>query len=682
MAWSLASRNYPEVLGLANSSVRGMVFFLFLIIPCALATERLLFSFSRVLTRFIATVVIGTLMYLVVSQLHPAFKIVSNPLLLFIAFGIMSLTFYVIILLWSRFEGYVARWKAKEVGVTRESLSRGAALGVAFSVSVGNMRRAPARTALTIASLTLFTVVVLSLVSVKASLSVNAVAGGHRPSFDGLMLRDQKHEGLPPSLAERLRTFYGAGRTILERRVSDARLAWGQGWATTAAVSGVPEELQRGIVTGGETLRGRARACLLPAISDPERGIDTRTLLGSTRRISGHEVTVAGVFDPAAFERLVGLDGEPMTPVDLEELRDLKLVNAQLGQKDAEVVAPHAPAARTAILSDDLMDLLDGVCDGILIEGGTAAERQRVARDLVLRTDFYCYVGEKGESTVFSSSGRQKVRGLAEIGIPLFICGLIIVNTMFGAVASQMRHIPTLSAVGLAPKHIASLFIVEAVVYSVLSVLCGYVCGQLIAKTITHFNLIPGMVLDYSSASGLAGCFIVIVVTLLSTAYPAYRAMTEATPKSDHEDKPSFEGDRVTATLPFTLTGAQAAGAVAFLHQFIAEHREFGADSFYVQDPALRRVRVEGRDAFEMEFKMWLAPVDLGNSQTARIRACTDESDVMHIRVEATRVTGDLHSWRMCNMEFLTELRKQLLLWRMVETEEKERYVRMMAEVR
>jgi len=681
LAWSLTSRCYPAVLRVASSNVHGLVFYLFLIIPAAVLLERLLFGLTRVFARTAAIVLLGVALYYAVSVLHPGIRILRNPLVLFISFGLLALTGYVIALIWARFENTMARLKMKASGVTRESLSRGAAFGLALSVGIGNMRRSPARTALTLLSLTLFTVVVVTLVSVRATLFVNAVRQRHRPHLHGLLVRDPSHQGLPEAVARSLAKVAGPGCSVHPILMSDRVLTWTPHWKTTAILSGLPPSVLEQILTAGRVPAPDEWACLLPDLADPSAGLSTRAWIGSRRTLGGGSVEIAGVFDPERLERIVGLDGEPVTAIDLAALKEIRKIHEAMGQPDREVQAPRVPAARTVILSPPLMQRMGGVCDAVVVTSDDPERLKRLARDLILRTDFYGYYADPKEAVVFSASARKQVRGLSDIVIPVVICGLIILNTMLGAVAAQMRHIPTFSAVGLAPKHIANLFLVEGLAYSTLAVLVGFIMGQISARCLAVSGWVSGMVLDYSSSASLLGCGIVIGVTLLSTAFPAYRAMTVATPKAEKEDRPVFDGNTMSAVLPFALTGRQAAGGVGFLMAFLQDHDEMtGAESFFVANLTVARTGGVTGDDFEMRFDVWLPPIDLGNSQRVRIWARRDQHDVLTLHVAACRLTGDEQSWRTANVRFLSELRKRMLLWRMVEDSDRQRYARLLDE--
>jgi|GEM_PF-4558036 len=674
-AWSIVTRSYPAVLRLAAANVNGLVFYLFLIIPVAVLLERLLFSFTRILYRAGAITGMAVLLYQIIALLHPGVRILRNPLVLFIAFGLMALTSYVVTVVWSRFEAYMARLKMKTLGVTRESINRGAAFGLALSVGIGNMRRSPSRTVLTLIALTLFTVVVVSLIAVKSSLAVNAVSLRYRPDVEGLLLRSPGHEELPDSFVAAISALAGNDVEVHAIRTTEQPLNWTPEWTTAGGISGLPTSVIARILVQGRVPEADELACLLPWIQDPAMGVDTTTWVGAVRRVAGLDVQIVGLFDPEAFEQLTGLDGEPLTPIDRRELRELLRILEARGEKGLEIRAPRLPARRSVILSPALAEQLQGLCNSILLTSPMPGRLRPLAREFVLRTDYLGYYAENGEGWVFSLFDRGTIRGLADIGVPVLICGLIILNTMLGSVAGQMRHIPTFSAIGLAPKHIANLFLVEALVYSVVAALAGFATGQYATRLLAGSPWISGLVLDYTSAASLIGCAIVIGVTLLATAFPAWSALMVATPRADNEDRPIFEGNTMRATLPFALTGRQAHGGIGFLAAFLREHEEMmGAETFYLRDCVLERVPGDNGDEFQMRFTMWLAPLDLGNTQRVVIRTHQDVHEVMTIEVEACRLTGDELSWRAANRGFLAALRQQMLLWRMVEEEARERY--------
>jgi hypothetical protein len=80
--------------------------------------------------------------------------------------------------------------------------------------------------------------------------------------------------------------------------------------------------------------------------------------------------------------------------------------------------------------------------------------------------------------------------------------------------------------------------------------------------------------------------------------------------------------------------------------------------------------------AYHLRLTAWLAPFDLGVSQTVEVHTTPTEMEgVYELRVALTRQSGDVNNWKRVNRRFLNTLRKQFLIWRTLKTEERERYL-------
>ena len=127
---------------------------------------------------------------------------------------------------------------------------------------------------------------------------------------------------------------------------------------------------------------------------------------------------------------------------------------------------------------------------------------------------------EKLEAWSFTSIGVTSIEGLSSLIMP----AIIVLHTMMGAVYERFREIGVYSSVGLAPAHISFLFLAEACVYAVLSVVFGYLLGQGTGKVLLGFDLLAGVSLNYFSTAAVVWATIVIAVVLLSALYPAMAA--------------------------------------------------------------------------------------------------------------------------------------------------------------
>ena len=68
-----------------------------------------------------------------------------------------------------------------------------------------------------------------------------------------------------------------------------------------------------------------------------------------------------------------------------------------------------------------------------------------------------------------------------------------------------------------------------------------------------------------------------------------------------------------------------------------------------------------------MSMMVWLAPYDLGVSQSSRFMTSPvggEEEELYQINLDITRESGEIASWKRVNRRFLNLIRKQLLIWR------------------
>jgi hypothetical protein len=260
--------------------------------------------------------------------------------------------------------------------------------------------------------------------------------------------------------------------------------------------------------------------------------------------------------------------------------------------------------------------------------------------------------------------------GMGNLFIPILIAALIVLNTMLGAVYERVREIGIYSAVGLAPVHIAFLFIAEACVYAIIGGILGYLLGQSIAWGLVKWGLLAGLTLNYSSMSTVTSTIIVMLVVLGSTIYPAVKASRMAVPDIERKWRlPEPDGDTWHFDLPFTVLSEEALGLNIFMRDYFEAHADESASDFYTDQVNFHRQKGStGEDEYAIGMMVWLAPYDLGVSQRIQLLTVpaeeTGEEDLFKIYLEVYRESGEIASWKRVNRRFLNLLRKQFLLWR------------------
>lgn len=728
---------YPDVQSTVLDVVKGVLFYLALLLPFAYFSERLLFAFPEVKKQIPATVGLFLSVFFVLRYVHPAFELKVAPAIIFLAFIIIALAFMVTMIVVTKFNQQLTQMKQETAGVHEADVGRLSATAAAFNLGIANMRRRKARTALTCLTLVLLTFTVLSFTSVQTYLRKNELNLHRAPAYNGLMIRDKACGPIEePTLASLRNEFAGSDESRVasdEKGHSDANrhtslatrhspLVVGRAWIASEnydkrgsydliaaahpdrryMVNGfIGLEAQEAQITGvaktlaaGRWLEPSERfACLISESTAQQLGISAidvthHSPLTTQVRIFGTPFQVVGIYREKDFEAVRDLDNETLGPVDylglkddvkqqLKEMRDKKL---QLGRVDESALLAdysHFAAGNVAIIPFETAMDFGGSLRSIAIGGVGGESPFNRASDLVERFALSIYAGEKDSTRLYSAIGLSGFSGLKDIMFPLVIAAMIVLNTMLGAVYERTKEIGIFSSVGLAPVHIGTLFLAEACVYANIGAIAGYLLGQVIGKALSHHNLLA-LTLNYSSMSAVTVTMLVIATVLLSTIYPARKASQIAVPDVERKWKlPDPSGDEMVIRMPFMLTGGHARACPAFLLEYFDSYLDYTGGEFYTDGVNFHRLETPNGDGYALTLRMWLAPYDLGVSQVLDLKTTpTAEGHVYEIHLHVRRESGDINSWRKTNWLFLNAIRKQFLIWRTISPASKAEYER------
>jgi hypothetical protein len=422
---------------------------------------------------------------------------------------------------------------------------------------------------------------------------------------------------------------------------------------------------------------------------------------------------VVGLLDAEAFNRMVDLDNEKLTPVDI--VTEAASMNRG-AEQDPRLLATapiqsftHLESSTTIILPyEDLLEI-GGTLRSVAIvpraeqernseeareregefspirpfahsgEGAGGAEGEgflEVVKAFVSRVTIPIFVGLGDRVTVYSSIGATSISGLRQLLIPILIAALIVFNTMMGSVYERFREIGIYSSVGLAPVHIAALFLAEAAVFATIGAVVGYLIGQVGALVLAPWGLLHGMSINYSSLSAVSSTLIVMITVFLSTIYPAKKASDLAVPDVTRRWRfPDPVGDDWAFDFPFTVGGGEIRGLYAYLAEVFETYKEGSIGEFLTEDVRLSMDPDPHDSGYTISMKVWLAPYDLGIAQQVMLKAIpTGEHAIYRIVMMIHRLSGDVDSWRRINRGFLNILRKRFLVWRTIPGHVKDRY--------
>ena len=598
-AWGYESRAYPDATGTANDVVKGVLFYMVLVIPFAYALERLLFGFANVYKRIGVTFGIFLAAYGVLRFTHPAFQITTAPDIVLLAFTTFGLAAVVIWLISNRFSQTMRDFQQNVRTVQATDVRRSSALATAFALGIGNMRKRRARTLLTCITLVLLVFTVLSFTSVQTYLRLQKLSRDSEAVYTGFLVRNPNWAPLQKQTHEYVLSEFGSseaedqGITIVPRSwyaanapgvktYIKAEAATNEGPVRSTYASAIlgllPEErevshLDRALTSGRWFAGDERDVCIIPVEMAEILGLTEADVGRSEILIFGAPFRVIGMFDAAELDQIVDLDGEPLTPVDYTATgRDLltELALMDYEEEPVEMVRfEHLSAANLILAPQAYVNDLGGTLRSVAVRFPTdESARNRIER-FMQRLGIPVVASVDGEVAVYSAMALSSLSGLGNLFIPMVVAALIILNTMMNAVYERFKEIGVYSAVGLAPAHIGALFMAEAAMYAVIGGMSGYLIGQTVARGITEFQLLAGLTLNYSSLSAVASTAMVMGVVMLSTIYPARKASQMAVPDVNRQwSFPDPDGDDWSFEFPFTISRTETLGLCAYLTRF------------------------------------------------------------------------------------------------------------------
>lgn len=697
-AWGYESRAYPDVQKTAQDVVKGVLFYLWLLLPFSFFMERLLWGWSDLRRQLLYALGVFICIFVVLLQVHPAFEITMNPLIVLLAFIMLALALMIIVLVIGKFEQQLKEYQKAVGGVHKADIGRAGVALAAFGLGISNMRKRKARTVFTCITLIILTFVVLSFTSVVSGMRFNKVPSPGTPVYQGLMLRDALWSPLEESAYRIMSDEFAAKHAVAPRawffsnaygEQSFVRITGNKnvaGYDAKAVVGLTSDEQyvtkpQRALACGRWFQPGDRYTAILPEAVAETLGIDERNYQTATVRFSGTDFKVIGILNNNRFKGIKDLDREPLTPVDFIMMEKLRQQGKDLGEAGFREYV-HLEPDNIIIVPFQTILNLGGDLRSIGMDFVDQQTVNNVLKALMPRLGMNLYAGMGDRIYRYSSIASTSITGVGDLAIPILIAALIVLNTMLGSVFERIKEIHIFSSIGLAPSHVGVLFMAEAFVYAVIGAISGYLLGQITVKFIAYFNIMEGLALNFSSLSAVFSTLLVIVVVLASTLYPSRKAADVATPAIDRTWKvPEPKGDEWAIPLPFSVTGDQAIALNRFLREWFTAYEEYSIGDFVTQNVQYHEGQNELGRTYSIELMAWLAPFDLGVSQHVELRTMpTTMEDVFEIMLFVRRESGDVSNWKRVNRRFLNTLRKQFLIWRTLGSEDRERYLTMREE--
>jgi len=740
MAWALENRVYPDVRDTATDVVKGVVFYFALLLPFVIFAERLLLNVVDIRKKLFAIFWLFVASYLVLRLVHPAFKLSETPIIILDGFFMLVAAVGTIWYLLAKFNIVMEHLRQKVDMIHRADVARASATMAAFILGISNMRKRKVRTGLTAATLILLTFTILSFTSFETMPARMLEYSSPRDApYEGVLLRGLGWGPLSEFVTYDMMNFFrvrgmkAAPRSWFVNRQKTEELQIelqrvdGEGEAVANAILGLsPEEAEFSNINDPKYLRQEwfdpsmsdwPFVCILPTRMKENLRIEDSEVGQARISVMGRQLRVVGTFNSDELFRYEDMDNEEITPVDFVaqqyrqgqagagatqgglalsatgEMDVETFVHRKSAKQEEEEQYVHMEPDRVLFTPHELNVKLGATVRAIAAGPGRAAGTaqvlrpfRQVLRELLSRVNLALYAGYADTPGAtpkvhrVATRARLSMGGMKGLVVPIMIAALIVFNTMLGAVYERINEIKTYASVGLAPVHIGALFFAESCVFAVMGAMLGYLLGQVISRGLIHVPaLMEGISLNYSSVSAVWSALAVVIVVLASTAYPAHMAGKLSVPDETRRmviQKPT--SDVWEIWFPFTVSSRESLGVMSYLYEYFESNDEDAVGSFTSADLRFYEETVEGSDRICLESDVWVAPLDMGVSQKVKISSVPDpeESNITYLFFVLTRKSGEFQTWQRMNLGFLKDLRKQMLIWRLVTPEAKKRLTR------
>lgn len=680
---------YDLVRTTMDDLIKAVLILLALCVPFAFALERLLVGATSIYRQVAWFSVFFIATFLLLYSSHPAFAIAATPVIIFLGFAVVLLSVLVIFIIMQKFQVEIKALQGMTATVHSADVSRFSTVMAAMSMGISTMRRRPLRTALTAVTILLLTFTILCFASFDTRKGIVRIFDAPSPGYAGVALHNPNWGSYNQEFVDTLRARWGAEATLCPRY-----------WVCPEFVGNPDFLIARGDGSRPVSLKG------MLGLSPAELSLrqDLRALLGIERAeeiegkvfmtdavaallgvepgdpvlVTGRPFTVGPLLTGTALSAARDMDGNSILPVDFITMSFYgSTPPAADDLLQAQQTWTSLPNDAIVLLAADAVHRLGGKVHMISAYTPSTEASARMAEDLARMLDRKPVTATRDDGVYRHVLGTVvAASGVGDLFFPILLGGLVIFGTMLGSVADREKEIYTFSALGLAPPHVASLFFSEAMVYSVLGGMGGYLLAQASLKVLgllAEQGLLLAPEMNYSSTNAIVTILIVMATVLISAIYPAIKASRSANPGLLRTWKlPPPDGDVFDLTFPFTVSQYDLTGVVSFLKEHFENFSDTGLGSFMARGAKLMRYD-DGN--LGVGTHLALAPFDLGVTQQFELRSQPSEiPGIDEVRIRLQRLSGQPKDWARLNKVLLDDLRTQFLLWRALPAETMEMY--------
>ncbi|MFQ1020743.1 FtsX-like permease family protein [Tardisphaera saccharovorans] len=678
----------------------SMIFFTFLIIPFAYFFEELTFHFSgfkRIIALF---AIIGVLLY-VFSFINPSLAVISNSTMTVLGVGLLIFALFIIWVFYGEIREVLQQGAETRLGAHQVTGSTGAASLHAASTAVANMRRRPLMTALTLATIVIFAAGNVALTSTSSGIGIakTGVPSVGVPPQQAIVVK--WYHGMPPQvMGDQMMNYlkgiggnafyywptylyyptliYKVGVYSLETALPVQVEGTNQTSIQMLAFMGIPsgeasQFFSKFIISGTANVTGHG------VIVPQELAQQMNIRVGQEVNFYGvGEFTVVGIMSNNVTGS--GYDGFPILPISpfYNSAADEGYSTAYSSVSLPEPVLPSQFVVIDWKVAKDLGGFLSSV---ELVPKYPMNETQLESYAELMRYPITpsVYVGhgssggQRGSVISLSVISTYSLLGFSLTVALLLIAALAILNALYENVQIRRREIYTYASLGLSPSGASMMFVTEALVYALIGAVLGFLLGFFLDYVFISSHMLPSsFTFNFTSWSMLVSLLMILVATLAGAVYPSRISSRLITPSLSRRWRPTSraKGTEWSIELPMKLSKKEETiGVLRYLREYYAgvgyEKPSFRVDEEPVLDEAAAKLTV----------KIRLAPLEMGISQLVTLDFVQGATMDYTLFANLKLLTGDPGLWQARSAPFLDDLRAQVLLWRTLRPEQREKYI-------
>jgi len=677
---------YNKIRSKLDDLVFAVLILLGLSVPFAFAVERVAVGATTIYGRIAWGALFFLATFVTLYFSHPAFAVANTPVIIFLGFAILVMAVLVIVIIMRKFEFELKVLQGLAAGAHVAGVSKVNTFLAAMQMGISTMRRRPLRTTLTAVTIILLTYTILCFASFDVRTGVVKVFAEPNPGYTGVLVHKVNWQPLAEDLPDILggrwaeRAAVCGRRWICPRRQDDPgillSLADGSNPTAVRGLLGLSQaELQQrpdlaavlGSTLDGSILLTEAMARKLGAAE------------GDSVIIQGVPLRVGRVVDAVALSAATDMDGSRVLPVDFTDVTSSR----QPTETSVEVIETGLnwttlQADSVAVVSAETARRLGAGLYAVALYTPDAASAAELAEEMARMLPLPV-AATRGDGVYLHLLGTVlAASGAKDLVFPIILGGLVIFGTMLGSVTDREREIYTFSAVGLAPRHVATLFFAESLVYSLIGGMGGYLVAQGSGKVLSLLaerGLVRVPEMNMSSTNTIVTILIVMATVMVSAIYPAIKASRSANPGLMRTWRPGKpDGDVMDLVFPFTVSAYDITGVVSFLKEHFDSYSDTGLGRFMARQT---RVTRHADGSVGLVSHVSLSPFDLGVSQQFELRSTPSSiPGIDEVKIRLERTSGQPKDWQRLNKVFLDDLRRQFLFWRSLPHETMESYRR------